>query len=112
MAAVPVDRLEAGMTVATDVRDPLGRLLVAAGTVVTERHSRILVKWGIGAVEIVTGAGQEAPAASPELVAAAREEVGQRFRWTDREHPFVHELFQQVVERRARQLAGEELGGS
>ena len=107
MASIPIEKLEPGMTITGDLRDPLGRLLVSAGTVVNERHPQVLQKWGITVVEIGGDEGSDPQDISPEILEDARAREKERFRHNDLDHPFVNELYQQAAERLARTLARE-----
>ena len=95
MALLPAGDLRPGLTTAADVRDQLGQLLGPTGTVLTERHLRILHMCGI---ESVTVAGDDDPAAEaigqidPALLQAALESLRQRFRLCDLTHPVMREL--------------------
>jgi hypothetical protein len=107
MPTVIVEKLEPGMVIKADVRDPLDRLLVAAGTVVTDRHSKILEKWGIRVVDVVGDAGADQKPVSAETVDDAQRVLQDRFHHADLNHPFTAELFNQCVQRKARALAAE-----
>jgi hypothetical protein len=112
MASVSVENLEQGMILAADVRDPLGRLLVAEGTVVTDRHSQILKKWGIHVVEVQADQEDGRADITPEILEKAQHLTRDRFRLCDLEHPCVAELLLLATDRAARRLAAEVTGGS
>ncbi len=111
MATISVEELKPGMVLSQDVRDPLGRLLVAAGTVTTPRHAEILKKWGISVVEIESDDDSQGAEVTPEILEKAKESLRPRFRRVDLEHPFMEELFAQCAERLAKKLAEEETSG-
>lgn len=105
---LPVDDLHLGMPVVEDVHDQQGRLLMSAGTELTERHLRACRLWGITAVRVrAEGLPEEAapPGPTPEQYAAAELETRQRFRNTDTAHPAVQELFRLCVIRAADRAA-------
>ena len=52
-AQVSVDDLTAGMVIAEEMRDQQGRLLMPAGTELTERHLRAFQLWGIMTVRVL-----------------------------------------------------------
>ncbi len=108
MASVDIESLETGMVLKADVRDPLGRLLVAGGTVVSDRHAQVLRKWGIRVVDVVGDENASESVISEEHRTEAERIVEGRFRHVDLSNPFVVELHHQVVERTARLLAAEE----
>jgi hypothetical protein len=82
---VPIDQLSAGMEVDRNVVNVNQALLVPQGTILTERHLRLLKMWGVHSVTVRGGkADGTTPATesppNPELVAAAQEHVDWRFR--------------------------------
>lgn len=104
---VAVEALEVGMLLADEVRDQQGRLLMPAGTELTERHLRAFQLWGIMTVRIRAGDGAEPaePPLTPGQLAAGRAVVLGRLRQRDRSHPFLAELVERCAEREARRLA-------
>lgn len=104
-----VDDLHPGIAVVEDVYDPQGRLLMSAGTELTERHLRACQLWGITRVRVrAEGLPPETEAGgpTPEQIAQAELETRARFRNTDPAHPLVVELFRLGVIRAADRLAG------
>lgn len=92
---VAIEAVEPGMELAADIKDAGGRLLLPAGTAVTEKHIRYFQMWGILQVEIVTdqAAVDAQPAIDPALLAQARTTVAPRFVHVDRDHPAMVVLF-------------------
>jgi len=73
MRPVKLRDLELGQTVASDVRNLNGQVIVAAGTVLAPRLQAILKAWGIVEV-MVEGNSPDAPlAAEPQAAVAAGE---------------------------------------
>jgi hypothetical protein len=107
---VAVDDLQPGMPVAEDVFDQQGRMLMAAGTELTERHLRACQLWGISGIR-VRAEGLPAEAAgrepTPEQYAAAEAETQQRFRNTDRTHPLMVELVRLCILRAVDRATGD-----
>ncbi len=107
-ALVPADDLAPGMVIAEEVRDQQGRLLVPAGTELTERHLRAFQLWGVRSVR-VSGAGGSDPV--PELTPAQLAEgeaiVRARFHLHDLRHPLIAELLRLAGRREAVRLAAE-----
>lgn len=104
-----VDDLVPGIPVVEDVYDQQGRLLMSAGTELTERHLRACQLWGITMIRVrAEGLPGEAVAAgpTPEQLAVAESEARQHFRNTDQTHPLVVELFRLCVSRAADRAAG------
>lgn len=52
MGEVNVDDLKCGMVLATDLKDSRGRFLLGQGTVIAEKHLRIMKMWGVTGVDI------------------------------------------------------------
>ena len=106
-ASIPVDDLTAGMVLGESVHDGQGRLLMPAGTELTERHLRAFQLWGIMAVKIRGAAGAEDTVAevSPEELAAAVERVMPRFVHNDVQHPLIAILLHECAVREAGRLA-------
>ncbi len=107
----PVDDLVAGMVIAEEVRDQQGRLLMPAGTALTDRHLRAFSLWGIMTIRVRGEGGADAEEAplelTPEQVAEAEAIVRARFPVADLDHPFVAELLRLAALREARRLALE-----
>ena len=108
----PVDDLVAGMVIAEEVRDQQGRLLMPAGTELTDRHLRAFSLWGIMSIRVRGEGGadgtEEAPLElTPAQVAEAEAIVRARFPAADLEHPFVAELLRLAALREARRQALE-----
>ena len=106
---VSLEDLKTGMTLAADLLEPGGRLLLPAATVLTDRHLRYFQMWGVGGAEIEgdeaqNGAG-ESEAADPALVAEAEARMASLFRHTDTSHPVVSQVLRHCVAREVRRLA-------
>ena len=111
---VPVDDLEPGMLLAEEVRDQNGRLLMPAGTELTERHLRACQMWGILGVKIRSANADPDPAElplSPEQLAEGETLVRARLRGAGGSHPLLAELIRICAAREARRLAQERRHG-
>jgi hypothetical protein len=110
---VAVDDLEAGMTLAEDVRDQQGRLLMPAATELTERHLRAFQLWGIPGVRI-RRPGEEAETTErevpPELLAEAEAIVQERLRHNNVSDPVIAELRRICVARVGQKLVRGQRG--
>ncbi len=109
MPIVAVDDLQAGMLLADEVRDQQGRLLMPAGTELTDRHLRAFQLWGIISVRIRAADAEAAPAElplTPEQLAQGEEVVRNRLRDDKAAHPLMAELIRLCTLREARRLAG------
>jgi HD-like signal output (HDOD) protein len=110
MEKTSTHKLVPGMILAQDVKDPAGRLLAPCGQKVTEKLIRIFKIWGVGDIAVRlpedakgTETGQEAYIPD-EIRQQARELVSYRFQFNDLNEPFVSELFNISVERKARRI--------
>lgn len=107
MGIINIDDIESGMVLGGDVKDRTGRVLLVAGTTITEKHIKIFKMWGITDAEI-TGVDKEevvAKAAAqidPTLLAEAEARNQELFRHINRKHPVMDELFRLTTLRNAR----------
>ena len=105
---VTLDDLKPGMTLAADLQEPGGRLLLPAATVLTDRHLRYFQMWGVLGAEIEgdeVQAGGTAEPMDPALVAEAEANMAALFRHTDVNHPVVSQVLRHCVAREVRRLA-------
>lgn len=112
---VSLDDIQAGMTLASDLQEPGGRLLLPARTVLTERHLRYFQMWGILDADIEgdqvqTGLDQSHPA-DPALLAEAEARIASLFRHTDTNHPVVSQVLRHCVTREVRRLTSTRPAG-
>ncbi len=97
MGKVAIDNLVPGMLLAADLRDRNGRLLLKAGTELTDRCLYLLRTWGALEADIENPDGNpECPATcdaiDPALWASLEREIAPLFRHTDLCHPVIKEL--------------------
>lgn len=97
MGMIPLDALEIGMALASDVRDRNGRLLLGAGAELIEKHLMIFRTWGVVEVDVVgvedlDGDAKPPPDVTLEAIAEARKSLDVLFMHAGLEHPFVQEL--------------------
>jgi len=104
MEKVSAEDLKEGMIVAEDVKDNNGQLLLPAGMTLVQKHLDVIKSWGIAVISIESGTKVEEVPLDPLIIAKAEKEFAASFRYADRNHPVVGELFAQCVNRRARQL--------
>jgi hypothetical protein len=105
MAQREIERCVVGMKLAADVRDHNGRILLASGTTLEEKHFRVFKMWGIRNVPIedsgeTANAGDAAPAADPEKLRKMEEELDIIFRHTNRENPVIQSLYRLAMNKR------------
>jgi hypothetical protein len=106
---VTLDDLKPGMTLAADLQEPGGRLLLPAATVLTDRHLRYFQMWGVSEADIQSEGSEstvnEADLADPAVVAEAQTNMAALFRHTDTGHPVVSQVLHHCVAREIRRLA-------
>jgi hypothetical protein len=98
---VTLEQLRPDMVLAADIVDGNGRLLLPAGTTVTDKHVRYCQMWGVLEVEIASGEGPPVvtePVIDPARLAAAEALLRPRFRHVDQAHPVVDILFRHAVQ--------------
>lgn len=103
-----LDDVREGMVLGADVTTPTGRLLLRAGTVLTDKHIRLLAANGVTGLDI----GERPPtAARPTRRRMTADEIDshllRRFGHHDAGHPLVSELKRICRDR----LNRPELGG-
>ncbi len=93
------DQLRPEMVLAADIVDSGGRLLLPAGTTLSEKHLRFCQMWGVLEAEIVTGDGDPEPEepTDPARLEAARAAILPRFRHVDPSHPVIDALVTHAV---------------
>lgn len=108
MAIIPIDRLEAGMKLKSNVCDRSGRLLMPADAELTDKQLKIFRTWGITEADIVLGpddteanlSSDETSEVDPLVLAEAENAIAMLFRHNDPQHPMIHELMKVCVARR------------
>jgi hypothetical protein len=102
MALLEIDSLTPGMQVGKDVVEASGQVLLRSGTMITEKHLRVLRSWGIQQVDID---GPKPPdtedtllaRATPAMLDRAQAAVAERFHHADPAHPAIMELMRLAV---------------
>lgn len=99
MTTIRISQVNAGQQVAADVKDRSGRILLRAGSELTEKNIKIIKSWGVVEID-VTGDLPEAelPHQSGQVtndkLHAIELDLSKRFRFVNRSHPLIHELFE------------------
>lgn len=101
MGVISLDAVNPGMVLAGDVKDRNGRILLSAGSEITEKHLRIFKMWGILSVQIQGSEKEDlSPKATVEIdpirLQRVEQSVKELFRHNDLNHPFIKELFRLV----------------
>ena len=98
------------MVVANDVKNIDDMLLIPAGSVLTERQTKILQAWGVAEVEVrnsdaISGTDPLSRLSSAQT-AMAQEEIKNRFWSPDESNPVYREIFKLMLCRRAVKILG------
>ncbi len=110
MGTINVGDLQAGMVLASEVKNMNGQLLMPSGLSITEKHLGLLKAWGITEVD-VEGVNKEDVVSQataqmdPAILAAAEASTRELFKNTDMNHPAIVELLNLCVLRKAKQLS-------
>jgi hypothetical protein len=106
MGTLHIDSISEGMILATDIHDRSGRLLLNEGAVLSQRHIRMLMTWGVSEADIAGIDSQEGDSAitdeiDPEKLRNAEVELRPLFRNVNLAHPAMVELFRLCLARKA-----------
>lgn len=105
---LPLDALEAGMTLASDLIGPDGNMLLPKGMTLTDSHIGSLRKRGVAGADVADGASDDASGGAdipPELMEQSAAYVFRRFLANDMSHPVMTALFETAALNQARALA-------
>ena len=106
MSMVPLDNLEPGMTLATNVLDKSGRLLLGEGVVLESKHLFIFRTWGVVEADIVGVGGADANVLpdniTQEKLDQAKNTLLPLYCHADLEHPAICELLRLAVLRKVK----------
>ena len=113
MGTINLENARPGMILAKEAKDLNGRVLLAAGTELTEKHLRVFRIWGVSEVEIQGVEHEDVVAevtarVEPATLKSAEEEVSRLFAFTDRSHPAIAELSRLAVLRCLNADSGKE----
>ncbi|TVM15389.1 HDOD domain-containing protein [Oceanidesulfovibrio indonesiensis] len=109
MGIVSIAALRPGMELASDILDSNGRKIISEGTIMSDKHLRILKIWGVTEAD-VKGVDQEEEnqkdlsQIDPQLVEATREYLLARFVYDDVTLRPVKEMLSFLLLRKAREL--------
>jgi len=110
MGSLNLDDIQPGMTLADDVKDKSGRILLTAGQKVTDKHLKIFKMWGILEADITDNKDDGAPKVEPEIDplpnGEVQKEADEFFRHTDLDHPAVKEMYRLCIARIVRKSGG------
>ena len=102
MGKINLDEIKPGMSLAGDVLDRSGRILLKSGLEITEKHLKILKQWGVTDADIAGVNREELNAQAVQsldtaLVAEAESLVQGLFRHVDKNLSVVQELMRLSV---------------
>lgn len=105
MGTLAIENIETGMVLAGDVLDRSGRMLLGAGSELTQKHLIIFRTWGVLEADIAGHGNDEAAGhlpvdVDPQELAAAEQELARLFRHTNLEHPAIIELMRLALLRK------------
>ncbi len=98
---ITLEQIKDGMVTAEPVLNNFGFTLIPAGTVLGERHKRILKTWNVFTVSIKGDDLEEDLEISEELKAIAIERLAKRMKWGPRNAQEIN-LYQTAVIRAAK----------
>lgn len=108
MKSVKIKFIREGMVTGSEVKDRMGRTLLAKGKTITSKHLKVFKTWGITEINIrseknslATQDEQEKEiSVDPKII----KETDELFKFTDRRHPIVSELYNLCLTRKAKSL--------
>ncbi|MES9872311.1 MAG: hypothetical protein ABW146_04310 [Candidatus Sedimenticola sp. 6PFRAG7] len=115
MEETVITDLDDGMTFAQDVVDSQGRILIAKGTPVQQKHIRILKSWGIERVRIIppgpsTKTQTVGNGSQSEFQRELQQMLDRRFMLTNREHPAIQAVYDICLEHALKRLGSKRNG--
>jgi hypothetical protein len=110
MGLISLNNLKPGMVLHTDVLEPHGKVLLTAGSTITEKYIGIFRTWGISEADIENVDENELVQAEeaeldPQLLRIAQETGATRFRYNDRKHPAIKKLMELFIKTEAEKLS-------
>lgn len=112
MKSIKIKFVKKGMVTATEVKDRMGRTLLASDEPLTLKNLRTLKAWGVTEINVKSpdDTGNNSKEENPVTVKAPPEVVEEQetlFKYTDRRHPAVAELYDVCLARKV-QMRQEE----
>jgi hypothetical protein len=102
---VEVSNEVVGKMLKTDVRNPHGQVLLAQGSIISDKHLRVFRMWGIRAVRVQEGDETTRQPTSRSLIEKAMVSERKRFKHCDIGHPAMHQVYLYSVKKRTLTLA-------
>ncbi|QPJ65596.1 MAG: hypothetical protein G3M78_09400 [Candidatus Nitrohelix vancouverensis] len=107
MGSLRIEEILPGMVASQDVKNRVGRVIMTAGSVITEKQIKTFKSWGVTSVDVQDAESE--PVADAEPADALKmesnsddlkKEMMQLFRFTNPRNPVVRELFKLCVDRK------------
>ncbi|HYA13827.1 MAG TPA: hypothetical protein VEF33_05765 [Syntrophales bacterium] len=108
MGIINLEDIQIDMVLDSDVKERGGRVLLAKGSKISEKHLKVFKMWGVTEADI-KGIEKEELAANviarldQNLFREVEIQTRERFCHVDMEHPFIKELFRLLTLRQVRQ---------
>ncbi|HVO66410.1 MAG TPA: hypothetical protein VMT12_08005 [Syntrophales bacterium] len=107
MGIINLEDIQVDMILACDVKERSGRVLLAEGSKITEKHLKVFKMWGITEADIKGIEKEELTATmiaqlDQNLFREVEIQTRERFCHVDMEHPFIKELFHLLTLRQFR----------
>jgi hypothetical protein len=98
MGIINLEDIQVDMVLAGDIKERSGRVLLAEGSKISEKHLRVFRMWGITEADIKGIEKEELTAnvvaqLDQNLLREIEIQTRERFCHVDMEHPFIKELF-------------------
>jgi hypothetical protein len=107
MGIINLEDIQVNMVLSKDIKDRSGRILLAGGSKINEKHLKVFRMWGITEADI-QGMEKDEIAANivaqldPFLFQEAEHTIRERFLSVNMENPFNKELFRLITIRSVR----------
>ncbi len=109
MKNINVSELIEGMVLSKDAVDIRGRVILSAGNYIKDKHIKIFKSWGISKVCIEGDLKKENSQKScdkkdPRITELVEKEMKELYKFTDKRHPAIKELFDLSTERKTEKM--------
>ena len=110
MGLISLNNLKPGMVLHADVLDPQGKVLLTAGSTITEKHIVIFKRWEIAEADIENVnedelVQSEESKLDPRLLRLAQETGATIFRFNDSKHPAIKKLMELFIKTEVKNLS-------
>lgn len=104
MAVIKVNNAQQGQILKTDVNDRSGRVLLRAGSELSDRYIKMFKSWGVVDIEVLGDVRSDDEISfkyhdlDESFLEDLETDLNHRFRFTNRAHPLIKELYQQAIQ--------------